>query len=154
MLLCRSFSPTLVREDPFVPNAIPATLSIGAAREMVGQPFLKDHLLVPVLTGKRTGPIHVIGCHKSVTEAQATKLLGFPDAEVVVPPFGVYVADNIQKIQLIFLKNCRDESTTRHNVQRFFEWLEQNSEDKLLAKRAASRAKIIRTIATEGSSNP
>lgn len=53
------------------------------------------------------------------------RLLGFPDAEFVSAPFGVFVADNVQKVQLAFLKDCRDETTTRHNVQRFFEWLER-----------------------------
>ncbi|MCP5523410.1 MAG: hypothetical protein H7A46_17885 [Verrucomicrobiales bacterium] len=133
----------------FLANAIPAALSVGAAKEMVGQPFLKDHRLAPALTGKRSGPVHVIGCHKGVTETQATRLLGFPDAEVVGAPFGVYVADGIQQIQLAFLKDCRDEATTRHNVQRFLEWLEQTGEATHLTRRAVSRAKIVKAIAAE-----
>jgi hypothetical protein len=64
--------------------------------------------------------VHVIACHKGVTENQAVGLLGFPDATIVTPAFGVYVADNVQKIQLILLANCRDESSTRYAVQRFF----------------------------------
>ena len=43
--------------------------------------------------GTRGGPVHVIACHKTATEAQAIRLLGFPDATVVSAPFGVFVAD-------------------------------------------------------------
>lgn len=132
-----------------VPHAIPEALSVGPAKEMVGQPFLHDHKFARVLTGKRGGPVHVIACHKSATEAQATKLLGFPDATVVSAPFGVFVADNIQKVQFAFITNCRDESTTRHGVKRFFEWLAQNQEDVLVAERAQARARIVRAIAKE-----
>jgi hypothetical protein len=133
----------------FVPEAIPAAMSVAAAREMVGQPFLKDHLHVGALEGKRGGPVHLIGCHKSVTEAQAMKLLGFPDATVLTTQFGVYVADNVQKIQLVLIRDCRDAANTRHGVQRFFEWLQQTGEGALLARRAIARARIVKTIAGE-----
>jgi ABC-type dipeptide/oligopeptide/nickel transport system ATPase component len=58
------------------------------------------------------GESGLIACHKTVTEAQALRLLGFPDATVVSAPFGVYVADDVQKIQMILIANCRDETTT------------------------------------------
>ena len=67
------------------PHAIPAALTVGAARELVGQPFLRDHLLAAFLSGKRGGPLHIIACHKTATESQAAKLLGFPDATFVTP---------------------------------------------------------------------
>lgn len=135
-----------------VPSAIPAALTLSAAREMVGRPFLRDHELAHAL-GKpgraRGGPIHVIACHKTATEAQAIKLLGFPDATVVTAPFGVFVADGVQKVQFVFIVNCRDESTTRHGVQRFFEWLVQTGEEALVAKRAKARARIVAAISKE-----
>ncbi len=133
----------------FVLDAVPAAMSVAAAREMVGQPFLEDHLYASALTSGRGGPVHVIGCHKTITEAQAMKLLGFPDATVVTTQFGVYVADNVQKIQLILIANCRDDANTRHGVQRFFDWLRQTGEGSRLAQRAASRAKIVKSIAQE-----
>jgi hypothetical protein len=131
------------------PHAIPAALTIGPARELVGQPFLRDHQLEPKLTGKRGGPLHIIACHKTATESQATKLLGFPDATLVAAPFGVFVADPIQKVQFAFLTNCRDEANTRHGLQRFMEWLSQTGEEKLLADRAQARARIVKAIAKE-----
>jgi hypothetical protein len=134
----------------FVPDAIPAAMSVGPAKEMVGQPFLRDHELFHVLQKRqRGGPVHVIGCHKTATEAQATKLLGFPDATVVSAPFGVFVADNIQKVQFVFIMNCRDETNTRHGVQRFFEWLAQTGEESLVAERAKARMRIVSAIAKE-----
>jgi len=133
----------------FVPNAIPAAISVGPAKEMVGQPFLKDHELVSFLGGGRRGPVHIIACHKTATETQAMKLLGFPDATIVSAPFGVFVADNIQKVQIAFIVNCRDESTTRHGVQRFFEWMSQTGEDKFVVNRASARVRIVRVIANE-----
>jgi hypothetical protein len=132
-----------------VAHAIPAALTVAAAREMVGQPFLRDHELVPLLPRKGGGPFHVIACHKSASEAQATALLGFPDATVVSGPFGVYVADNVQKVQFAFIVNCRDISTTAHGVQRFFDWLVETGEAKLVARRGRSRAKIVAAIAGE-----
>jgi hypothetical protein len=131
------------------PHAIPAALTVSAAREKVGQPFLHDYLLASILRGNRGGPIHVIACSKTATESQASKLLGFPDATLVSAPFGVFVADPIQKVQFAFITNCRDDSSTRHGLQRFFEWLHQTGEDVLLAKRAKSRASIVRAIAKE-----
>lgn len=138
--------------DPvfIVPDAVPASFTVAAAREMVGQPFLRDHETYKDLSAKKaTGPVHLIACQKSVTEAQALRLLGFPDATVVAAPFGVYVVDDIQKIQMVLVANCRDPTTTRHGVQRVFEWLEQTGEGVRLAQRASSRAKIIKTIADE-----
>jgi hypothetical protein len=117
---------------------------------MVGQPFLRDHEAFPVLSAqKAAGPVHLIACHKTATEAQAVRLLGFPDATVVAAPYGVYVADDVQKIQMILIANCRDETTTRHGVQRFFDWLEQTGEADRLAQRAQSRTNIIKAISAE-----
>jgi hypothetical protein len=133
----------------FVLHAIPAAIGVPAARELVGQPFLQDYTFHSLFGRRRVGPMHVIACHRSATEPQATKLLGFPDATVVSAPFGIYVADNVQKVQFAFVCNCRDDATTRHGVQRFFEWLEQTGEGALLASRAASRARIVKAIAKE-----
>ena len=130
-------------------SAIPAAFSIAAAREIAGLPFLEDHLHMEQLKRGVVGPIHIVGCHKGVTERQALSFLGYPDSTVVVTPFGIYAADEVQNIQLILISNCRDETTTRHGVQRFFDWIEQTGEDQYLLKRAASRKQIVRTIAKE-----
>jgi hypothetical protein len=63
-------------------HAVPAGLNVATARELVGRPFQKDHFHANQLKA-RGGPIHLIGCSKAATEAQATSLLGFPDAIIV-----------------------------------------------------------------------
>ena len=133
-------------------RAVPAAMGISAAREMIGQPFLRDHECADVLKRGHVGPIHVIACHRGISESQAIKLLGFPDAVIISPPFGIYVADNVQKIQLVFIANCRDETTTRNGVQRFFNWLEQSGEKGEFAERAAARKRIVTVIAREAPS--
>ncbi|MEZ4479954.1 MAG: hypothetical protein R3B97_02220 [Dehalococcoidia bacterium] len=131
------------------PDAIPAAITVAPAKEMVGQPFLRDHEFIAAIPQGGGGPLHLIACHKGATEAQATRMLGFPDATVVAAPFGVFVADNVQRVQFVFIANCRDETTTRHGVQRFFEWLAQSGEETLVARRAQARARIVTAIAQE-----
>jgi hypothetical protein len=131
-----------------VVHAIPAAFTVAAARELVGRPFLDDHQRVALLASAH-GPLHLIACHRGATETQATSLLGFPDATVVSGPFGVFVADDVQKVQFAFLANCRDDAQTRHASQRFFEWLQQTGEATLVARRAVSRARIVKVVAKE-----
>lgn len=131
-------------------HAVPAAFTVAAARETIGRPHLSDHKSAPEL-GTAGGPLHVIACHRTVSETQATNLLGFPDATVVSSPFGVYLADEVQKVQFVFLANCRDSVQTRLASQRFFEWLDQAGESQLLAARAKARARIVTAIAKEQS---
>jgi hypothetical protein len=133
----------------FACHAVPAAMSVAAAREMVGRPFLYDHESLSIMTGDIVGPVHIIGCHRGVTENQAISMLGFPDATIVTPEFGIYVADDVHKIQLILLANCRDESATRSAVQSFHAWLERSGEAVYLARRAVGRKAIVATIAAQ-----
>lgn len=136
------------KDIAIVAHAIPAAFSVAAARELVGRPFLSDHERAAQLASAH-GPLHLIACHRGATETQATTLLGFPDATVVSAPFGVFVADDVQKVQFAFLTHCRDDTRTRHAAQRFFEWLNQTGEADRLARRAVSRAKIVKLLARE-----
>lgn len=129
-------------------HGVPGAMSVPAARELVGQPQNDDHILVSYLADA-IGPIHLIGCQKGVTERQASTMLGTPDATLVTPPFGVYAADEVQKVQLVFLRDCRDETSTRTAVQRFLEWIHQTGEDEFLRQRAAARKRISSAVAAE-----
>lgn len=126
----------------FVCDSIPASMSTAAARELVGQPFLQDPRQTEAWASDLCGPVHVIACQKNVSESQAVRQLGFPDAIVVSAPFGVYAADEVQKIQMAFIANCRDETTTREGVQAFLNWLNDHGEVKYLVQRARARRKI------------
>ncbi len=129
-------------------HAIADSLGVAAAREAIGRPFLHDHALLPEMKSS-AGPLHVVGCHKTITERQATSLLGFPDVVTVKTSFGVYVADRVHMAQVAFLGNCRDETSTRHAVQRFLVWLEASGEAHHVAARAVSRRKIVVAIGKE-----
>lgn len=132
-------------------HAIPDTLSIASAREKVGQPFLHDFKMSDIFSADENiiGPLHIIGCHKSVTETQTRNILGFPDATILKDSFGIYVADNIQKIQMIFIEKCSDSHSIRLGFQSFLEWLNRTSEVDNLLLRSKSRKNIIITIANE-----
>lgn len=132
----------------FVIDGIPASLTVSAAREIVGRPFLRDYAFAKKLK-KTVGPVHIIGCNRNATESQAVQLLGFPDATVVTAPFGVFVADDVQKIQFALLSNCRDETTTRNALDRFVEWLDASGETNDLIGRARSRKRIVEVVADE-----
>lgn len=130
-------------------HGVAAAMSNSFARESIGQPFAKDHERLSDLKKDVIGPVHIIGCHKGVTESQAAKVLGLNEIMTVDGPFGIYIADPIMKIQMIFLENCRDETTTRHAIQRLMEWFEQTDEIVELIARAGSRKKIVEAIAAE-----
>ena len=130
-------------------HAVPAGLGQSAAREIVGQPFLMDHTLHRELAAGDGGPIHIVACYKGATESQAVKMLGFPDATVVPGRFGLHVADSVQKIQIVLLKNCQSPTTTTHALSTWLEWLKRSAEDRLVATRAAARKRIIAAIADE-----
>jgi hypothetical protein len=127
-------------------HGVPSGMNVNSAREMVGQPYLKDHHYVLDMEDNVYGPVHIIGVHKGVTESQAIAILGHPDAIVVKGSFGIYIADVIQDIQMVFLENCRDSASTRHNVQKFISWLQESKEEGFLFKRAESRRKILDVI--------
>ena len=78
--------------------------------------------------------------------------LGFADATIVNAPFGIYVADEVQKMQLVYLTNCRDETNLRYQVQRAFDWLDLAKEKEIFLEKAAARARIVQAIAKENTS--
>ena len=130
-------------------HAAPASLSEPTAREMVGQPFLVDHKLHAELKKAKAGPIHLVACPKGVTENQALNMLGFPDATIVSDSFGIHIADNIQKIQIVLLKECISPSAIRRQLTAWFEFLKRTGEDKFVLDRAQRRFRIIEAIAKE-----
>jgi hypothetical protein len=132
----------------FVVGAIPDAMSVPAAREVVGQPHLQDHRLSERLKKFHGGPVHVVACHKGNTESQARAMLGFPDATVVSAPFGIYVADPVQSIQLVLIAQCRDETSTRIGVGRFLEWLEAAKQVDDLVRLSAKRRSVVHVLAS------
>jgi hypothetical protein len=128
-------------------DAVPAAMSVAAARELVGQPFLRDHALVEHLADDRAGPVHFILVAGGVSEAQAARQLGSPDATIVPTDFGVYVADEVQKVQMIFVARCIDASAIYGGVQTVLTWLVASEEANRLLTRASVRARIVALLA-------
>jgi hypothetical protein len=131
-------------------DAIAAALTVAVARESVGQPFLRDHIQASTLKENDIpGVVHLIACHRGISESQAVRILGTPDAISVSSDFGVYIADHVQKIQLVFLAQCSDETSTALAVRLFREWLIQSGEGLRIVERSRSRRRIILAIANE-----
>jgi len=140
--------PVIVRVD-----AIPTAMGQAAGRELVGQPFLTDHRFAQHLDAvKSPGIVHVVACQGGVTEAQAQRLIGTPDAIAVSSDFGVYVADHVQNIQVVLLCRCSDPDAVQTAVQRFRYWLTANATATLMHRRAQARARILAIVAREATS--
>ena len=100
-------------------SAISGPYAFVEAREGVNQLFLRDYLHATDLGQDRLGPVHLIACHRSATEGQAVRQLGFPDATVVSTPFGVYVADKLQEMQRCSWRFCRTAEIRHRRGTRF-----------------------------------
>ncbi len=61
--------------------------------------------------------------------------------------FGLHVADSVQKIQFVLLKNCQSPTAAQSALTAWLEWLQRSGEDKEVAKRALARKRIIAIIA-------
>ena len=133
----------------FVVGAIADAMSVPAAREEVGQPHWLDHRLSGRLKKFYGGPVHVVARHKGNTESQARAMLGFPDATVVSAPFGIYIADPVQSIQIVLIAQCRDDTSTRIGVQRFLEWLDAAKQADEWVRQAVKRKSVVKVLAGE-----
>jgi hypothetical protein len=132
-----------------VVSAIPDAMSIPMARELVGQPHLRDHSLNNNLASNDGGPVHFIACHKGVSQMQALRMLGFPDATVVSGPSWLYVVDPVQRIQLVFILQCRNDVSTRLGIQNFLAWLNGGSRQAGdLVSHARKRKAVVKALAT------
>ena len=60
MGICQAAFQEAFDRCPSKSDCIPAALSTAAARELVGQPFLRDHIIANDLPKRVGGPVHVI----------------------------------------------------------------------------------------------
>jgi len=67
----------------------------------------------------------------------------------IVENLKISTADGIQRIQMLFLANCRDVTSTRSAITEMFQWLEQSDQEKDVVRRAISRKKILAVIERE-----
>jgi len=66
---------------------------------------------------------------------------------VVSAPFGIYIADPVQSIQIVLVAQCRDDTSTRIGVQRFLEWLDAAYQAGELVSQAAKRKAVVKVLA-------
>jgi hypothetical protein len=128
-------------------SGVPAGMGTPEAREMVGRPYLDDHISLE--NSDVVGPLHVIACHKTCSESHVVSFMGHPDQYMVETPFGIFAADRRTFVQAAFIAQCRDESSTKLGCQRLFDWLQQSGEMGGLLARARSRAKLMSVVASE-----
>jgi hypothetical protein len=128
-------------------SGVPAGMGTPEAREMVGRPYLDDHISLE--NRNVVGPLHVIACHKTCSESHVVSFMGHPDQYLVETPFGIFAADRRTFVQAAFIAQCRDESSTKLGCQRLFDWLQQSGEMGGLLARGRSRAKLMSVVANE-----
>lgn len=139
-LLEADFNPL---KNAFVIHALPDSMSITEARELVGRPFLSD---LEYLSKVDIGPIHIIGVYKNATEKQLRDIIGHQDVAIIQEGFGFYVWDLVNHIQLIYITNCKDPEVSQIQTQAFFTWLRVQDETRYVIDRAQRRNEILKTI--------
>jgi hypothetical protein len=130
-------------QKALVLHAIPDSMSIAEARELVGRPFLND---LELISGIDIGPVHIIGVYKNTTERQVRDIIGHQDVAIIQEGFGFYVWDLVNHIQLIYITNCSDPEVTLLQTQAFFTWLRLQDETKYVIDRAKRRNEILKVI--------
>ena len=129
-------------------NAAPEGLSIATARELVGQPHRNDHRLADRL-GDAIGPVHLLACPAGVTATQLRNLIGATDIITAVTPVGIWAADPVSRCQVLALRDCIDDNSTRRQVESALDWLATTGEDARLVHRARRRSMIVRAIGAD-----
>jgi hypothetical protein len=133
-----------------VVSAAPEGLSLASSRELIGQPQRDDHRLIDVLDRHGAiGPIHVIAVPAGASASQARALIGAPDVMTAVSSAGLWVADRIDRSQVLVIRDCANPSSTNIRVDQAFDWLRTSGEMGPLVKRARRRTDILRVISED-----
>jgi hypothetical protein len=131
-------------------HGVPSSFGIAEAREMVGRPYLSDHLTLAAISGGGLlGPVHVIACHKTCAESRIFAFLGHPDVYIVKTGFGFFAVDLSSFVQAFFLIECRDEDSTVMALEQMFEWIAVAGEEEAIVDRARSRQRILAAVRAE-----
>lgn len=128
-------------------DAVPDAMSVAAARELVGQPHLRDHERADQLSDTAPGIVHIIACHRGVTRTQATRLLGTPDAIAIDSEFGMLAVNVATQNQYILLRHCADADTIRTRITQLDQWLLSSEFGGKLEQRAKARARLLGLMA-------
>lgn len=127
-----------------IANAIPDNMSVEDAKAFTGRPFLEDHSKVSK-KGK-TGPLHFIAVYGNATEIQVKNLIGYPDVSVIKDEFGIYVWEQNNHIQIIFLTDCKTQNAINSKFLLFSNWASSSGELDKIKTRAKARLHILKAI--------
>ncbi len=109
---------------------------------ILGQPHRRDGKFKSYYV-KGDGPVHIVGCFKTMTESKARNVLGSgADARIYKFSTGIWAVDDLLGIQVVFLNKCNDTESTKFAVSEFFKWLNGSSQNLEMFQRAKVRNEI------------
>jgi hypothetical protein len=102
-------------------SAAPDGFGVTGARPYVGYPFRQDAAILKAARASKagaqaTGPLHIVGVFKNVTEAQIRNHIGNADIAILPFQFGYLAHDEIQSIQVAYLTRLSDETAIRRAI--------------------------------------
>lgn len=127
-----------------IANAIPDNMSVEDAKSFTGRPFLEDH--IKISESEKTGPLHFIAVYGNATEIQVKNLIGYPDVSVIKDEFGIYVWEQNNHIQMVFLTDCKTQSAISSKFILFNNWASSSGEIDKIKTRAKARLHILQAI--------
>jgi hypothetical protein len=102
-------------------SAAPDSFGVPDARPYVGYPFRNDAATVEAARRSKggassSGPLHIVGLFKNVTESQIRNHIGNADIAILPFRFGYLAHDQIQSIQVAYLTRLSDQTAVRRAV--------------------------------------
>jgi len=102
-------------------SAAPDGFGVPDARPYVGYPFRQDATILKAARAAKagaqaTGPLHIVGVFKNVTEAQIRSHIGNADIAILPFQFGYLAHDEIQSIQVAYLSRLSDQTAIRRAI--------------------------------------
>ncbi|MCX6306001.1 MAG: hypothetical protein NT040_13650 [Bacteroidetes bacterium] len=130
-------------------HSIPDNMSVDDAKAFTGRPFLKDQdnlPAAPLNPEELMGPIHFVGVVGNATEIQVKNLIGYPDISVIKGDYGVYVWEQNNHIQMVFLTECISPEAVRTKFLLFDTWCQSTKELENIEKRGRARLHVLKAI--------
>ena len=106
-------------------TAVPDSFGVPDARKYCGYPFRDDRAHTSGVPKGWTGPVHVVGVHKGITESQMRAHIGNADIAILKTAFGYAAQDRSQAVQVLYLVDCVEEDATVEAAAALMEWFRE-----------------------------
>jgi hypothetical protein len=126
-------------------HAIPDNMSVADARNLIGRPFIEEHVLIKD-NEKTSGVIHFVAVYGTATEIQVKNLVGYPDVTVIKGAFGFYLWEKHGHVQMFFLTKCINPEYIRRRLSQLINWLNESGEQPMIVVRANARYSILNAM--------